>query len=203
MTRWFFPEMYLEVTDEMDYVRVLLIVKGKRVGSTFPFYFDPYEKEIRPTIPEGKFDFEMDPEEEADWPSEVFWEMKEALSDPVQEITKEKFEIEWDQYLADYENYWGQVKRGFPIGSIVHGRLSVFVYVGVFVNIGETVCGIIPRTVYEKERRKTGINWGSGMEIEIEVVGHNSINMWLELKSVGIPTRTAKPFWPPPYLKLD
>lgn len=200
-----FPEMYCEVTTEMDYVRVLIILPDKKIGSTFPFYLDPYQKEITSTIPEGHFDLEVISNKEAvefEMPEEVFQEMLDARN-AVQNISFDQFETEWNQYLKEYQGYWKSLKKEYPEGSKVQGTVMCFVHVGVIVNINadKNIYGIISPESLNRLRKEHGFQWGSGTKLNVEVTGFDNVNMWLVIECDNVCIGGSQPFWPPPYIK--
>lgn len=178
-----FPEAYFEVGEERNYERVLLILPDKMVGSTFPHYLNPYTQQNEMTVPEGLA--ELSEEEILEIEKEEIPQILLDLPEP-KPISKKEFEYAWHRYLDEWKDYWDGVKKTFEINQIERGKISLFYFTGVVIQLRENAFGFIPSEVCEKAETASGIVWGSGMQISVKVTGYDEMNMWLRLEYQSI-----------------
>ena len=92
-------------------------------------------------------------------------------------ITPDAFEEVWTAHLADRLPIWEQVKRAYPIGARVSGRMKVFFPQGVIVALGDAVFGVAEYAAY---RALIGDAPSStGHMITGIATGYDEVNQWV------------------------
>ena len=201
------PETLYEIDEDELPTRVLYILPDKRVGSTFPYYFNPYTQLHEDTVPEPSgiegemknLEGEAAYRKLAELTGVSFQELKEEVEtlekmkfeeylerekeiEEQRKISAEEFELEWSQYLTEWKDYWEDVQSRYKVSQVCEGVISVFQPRGAIIKLDKKSIGFISEVDYLEIQSRTNDIWYSGKKMETEVVGFDQLNMRVKLK---------------------
>lgn len=99
-------------------------------------------------------------------------------------LTKEQFEIEWQQAIEPNQAAWKRTKKQYSPGSPVSGEIAMFYPQGAIIRLSDNAYAI---TDYNKLRERTPAYYlYPGYCIEGIVAGYDQINLWLVIEDCKI-----------------
>ncbi|OBY79461.1 hypothetical protein BBG47_11340 [Paenibacillus sp. KS1] len=99
-------------------------------------------------------------------------------------ITKEQFEIEWQQAIEPNLAAWKITKKQYPPGSPVSGEIAMFYPQGAIIRFSDNAYAV---TDYNKLREQTPAQYlYPSYCIEGFVVDYDEINLWLVIENCKI-----------------
>jgi len=99
-------------------------------------------------------------------------------------ITKEQFEIEWQQAIEPNLAAWKITKKQYPPGSPVSGEIAMFYPQGAIIRLSDDAYAV---TDYNKLRELTPAQYlYPSYCIEGFVVDYDEINLWLVIENCKI-----------------
>ncbi|TQR46243.1 hypothetical protein [Paenibacillus popilliae] len=99
-------------------------------------------------------------------------------------ITKEQFEIEWQQAIEPNLAAWKITKKQYPPGSPISGGIAMFYPQGAIIRVSDDAYAV---TDYNKLRERTPAQYlYPGYCIEGVVSHYDEINLWLVIESCKI-----------------
>jgi len=99
-------------------------------------------------------------------------------------ITKEQFEIEWQQAIEPNLAAWKITKKQYPLGSPVSGEIAMFYPQGAIIRMSDDAYAV---TDYNKLRELTPAQYlYPGYCIEAVVSHYDEINLWLVIEDCKI-----------------
>ncbi|MDT8977658.1 hypothetical protein RQP50_15580 [Paenibacillus sp. chi10] len=99
-------------------------------------------------------------------------------------ITKEQFEIEWQQAIEPNLAAWKITKKQYPLGRPVRGEIAMFYPQGAIIRMSDDAYAV---TDYNKLRELTPAQYlYPSYCIEGFVVDYDEINLWLVIENCKI-----------------
>lgn len=99
-------------------------------------------------------------------------------------LTKEQFEIEWQQAIVPNLAAWKRTKKQYPPGKPVSGEIAMFYPQGAIIRLSDNAYAV---TDYNKLRERTPAQYlYPGYWIEGIVSQYDEINLWLVIENCKI-----------------
>lgn len=103
---------------------------------------------------------------------------------PEDEITKQEFELKWENENQTYLDIWKRTKKNIIVGTVVEGTIECIYPQGIIINLQGDIYGVVD---YETCSKKNGSQYiHVKNKVRGVVSGYDEENLWVKLDDVEI-----------------